>query len=342
MKPIVNIVGIETSCDETAVAIVRSGTTVLSSVVASSADYQANFGGVVPEIAARAHLQSIGPTFDQALEQSGLALSEIDAIAVSQGPGLVGALLVGASFARGLSDRLSLPLIPVNHVHAHVHGALLGLSKDADSLFPAIALVVSGGHTNLYYMPSPCQFELKAYSIDDACGESFDKVAKMLGLGYPGGPLIEQKALAGNEKAFAMPKMMADNKKRIFSYSGLKTHASLLIRQLAEEGKGTLSEKSIADLCASFQREAFRQVISMLGEVIKESNSAVNSLIIAGGVAANRYFQKEVQNAISIPAYFPHPSFCSDNGAMIAALAWHQRHDSGIAQEWDVFSRYSF
>ena len=191
------VLGIESSCDETAVAIVKDGNNVLSSVISSQVAKHAPYGGVIPEIAAREHLNAIGPLFNQAIKEADIDPSQIDLIATTQGPGLVGALLVGSTFAKGLGVSLGVPVLPVDHVHAHVHGALLGLPESvgsASDLFPALSLVVSGGHTNLYWMESPVQFRLLAATVDDACGECFDKVARMWNLPYPGGPVIEKMA----------------------------------------------------------------------------------------------------------------------------------------------------
>ena len=193
------VLGIESSCDETAIALLQDGSKVLSSKVSSQIKVHEVYGGVVPEVAAREHLKIIEPLFKEALKESGLSAQDIDLIAVTQGPGLIGALLVGISFAKGLASQLGVPLIPVDHVHAHVHGAFLGLDHEIaeEEMFPALALVVSGGHTNLYLMNSPVDYKLKASTMDDACGESFDKVGKMLGLKYPGGPHIEACARSG-------------------------------------------------------------------------------------------------------------------------------------------------
>jgi len=209
------VLGIESSCDETAIALVRDGREVLSSLVSSQIKVHAPYGGVVPEIAAREHLRSVRGLWKEAMNQAGIRPESIDLIAVTQGPGLIGALLVGASFARGLGTSLNKPLLPVDHVHGHVHGALLGLPSDIgeQDVFPALSLVVSGGHTNLYYMKSPVHFQLVASTVDDACGECLDKVAKLMGLPYPGGPHIEKLAKNGDPAAFRMPKMVPEKKR---------------------------------------------------------------------------------------------------------------------------------
>lgn len=336
------VLGIETSCDETAVALVADGRKVLSSVVATQIDLHQKFGGVVPEIAARAHLQLIDKVFDQAMEEAQASLDDVDAIAVTQGPGLIGALLVGISYAKGLALASAKPLVPVNHVEAHVHGAMLGIEEDPERLYPCLALVVSGGHTNVYLMREPTSFELLAYSIDDACGESFDKVAKLFGLGYPGGPAIERLAREGRRDAFAMPRMMEQKNKLLFSYSGLKTYMVNLRQRQAE----SFDEQTLRDLCAAFQEEALGQLIRKLGSIL-EIHSGVKSLLIAGGVAANLRFRELSQKHLGIPTYFPQLQYCSDNAAMIAALGFHHLVKAGGAKpflnlSWDAYSRYQF
>ena len=226
------VLGVETSCDETAVALTR-GREVIASLVSSQIDLHAQYGGVIPEIAARKHLEVISPLYKDLLAQSKIKPEEIDLIAVTRGPGLVGALLVGSTFAKGLALALDKPLIPVNHVHAHVHGALLGLDKNLkdEEIFPALSLVASGGHSSLFAMKDSLSFELMGQTIDDACGECFDKVGKLLGLPYPGGPHIEKRAIPGDPKSVKMPRMMTDKKQLNFSYSGLKTHMYYLLKK---------------------------------------------------------------------------------------------------------------
>lgn len=333
------ILGIETSCDETAAAIVEDGRVVRSSIVLSQIAIHARFGGVVPEVAARAHLQAIDTIVDEALNKAGCRLADVDAIAVTQGPGLIGALLVGIAYAKGLALASGIPLVPVNHVEAHVHGALLGLKEKTEELFPSLALVVSGGHSNIYYMKSPTEFELMAYSIDDACGESFDKVAKLFGLGYPGGPVIERLARDGDPKAIPMPKMMEQKDKLQFSYSGLKTFMVNL------NHKQKISGQALNDAAAAFQEEALGQLVRKL-ETVSKLRPA-KCLLVAGGVAANQRFRALVSERLAIPAHFPQLSYCSDNAAMIAALGYHhfvkaQAPSDFHKLDWDAFSRYQF
>jgi len=328
------VLGIESSCDETAVALVRSGGHVLCSKIASQIDVHAVFGGVVPEVASREHLRAIQPIYAQAMQEAGVTIDEVDAIAVSQGPGLIGSLLVGVSFAKGLAVGQNKPLVPVDHVHAHIHGALLGL--ESDDVFPTVALVVSGGHTNLYFMEDAVTFKLLATSIDDACGECFDKVGKVLGLGYPGGPKIEAIAKEGVIGKVPMPKMVEQKDRMEFSYSGLKTHMINLLRKK--------TDYSQEDICAAFQEEALGQIIRKLTVALK-NNPQAKSILIAGGVAANQRF-RELTSKFKIPVHFPSLQYCSDNAAMIASMAHYQIKSAGLdafrTTEWDSYSRYDF
>lgn len=331
--------GIESSCDETAVAVLKNSNQVLSSKIASQLSHN-RFGGVIPEIAAREHLQAIVPLYEQALEEAQVSSSGIDLVCVTQGPGLIGALLVGTSFAKGLAQALKKPLVPVNHVHAHIHGALLGLDHEAKEIFPSLALVVSGGHTHLYYMKKSTDFQLLASSIDDACGECFDKIAKLLGLPYPGGPAIEALAKKGNPRAIPMPRMMDQKDRLEFSYSGLKTH----VRYLLEREKDSLTPERIQDVCASFQQEAFEQILRKLKHA-QTLFPDVRSVLVSGGVAANACFRDLLARSLTIPSHFPSVKFCADNAAMIAALGqklYEEAPERGVFQkyDWESFSRY--
>lgn len=342
------VLGIESSCDDTAIALVENGKKVLSSLISSQWDEHKKFGGVVPEIAARSHLSSITPLFRQAIQSAGISEQDIDLIAVTQGPGLIGALLVGISFAKGLSSALQKPLMPVNHIHGHIHGAILGLGQDLpdEQVFPCLALVASGGHTNLYYMKSPVHFSLLSATKDDACGECFDKVAKLLDLGYPGGPAIERLATDGQRHAFKVPKAMNHKDDLMFSYSGIKTFMANLINQYKLKGQ----ELPLADLCSSFQEEALMQIIRKINQAKSIVPEKPKSLLIAGGVAANQRFRQLAAEHVSLKSYFPPLKYCSDNAAMIAALAWQhfQQQDDKIRSAlegsliWDAFPRYPF
>ncbi len=337
------VLGIESSCDETAVALVRDGRHVLSSLIASQIAVHKPFGGVVPEVASREHLRVIAPLVQEAVAAAGVKLSDVDAIAVTQGPGLIGALLVGVAYAKGLALALGKPLIPLDHVHAHVHGALLGVAADASQVYPTLALVVSGGHTNLYQMASPTDYKLIGHSIDDACGECFDKVAKLLGLGYPGGPEIERLARDGDPKKIAMPRMVSEKARLEFSYSGLKTFMANLVRGEPKP----IPAPRLADICAAFQDEALGQIVRKLSEALRQ-NPGTRSALVAGGVAANQRFRKLMADGVAVPAFFPEPRFCSDNAAMIAAYGFHlaeRRRLTGAPEEnqdFDAYSRYAF
>jgi len=337
------VLGIETSCDETAAAIVEDGTKVLASVVSSQVDIHAKFGGIVPEVAARQHLLLIDGVVAEALARADLAVDDLDLIAVTQGPGLIGALLVGVSYAKGLSAMSEIPLVPVDHVHAHVHGALLGVAAAPADIFPCVTLVVSGGHTNLYFMPEPTVFQLIANTRDDACGECFDKVAKMLGLGYPGGPLIERLAAAGDRQRYAMPRVFEGKSQLAFSYSGLKTHMANLIHDKRE----SRTAQDTNDLCASFQEAALGQLLRKI-EAALLLHPESRSLLIAGGVAANQRFRALIGAKVAVPALFPQLEYCSDNAAMIAAFGFYRFRQRPAAanwhwnKAWDAYSRYDF
>jgi N6-L-threonylcarbamoyladenine synthase len=338
------ILGIESSCDETAASVVRNGTEVLSSEIASQIDVHAVFGGVVPEIASRQHLTVVDQIVRAALNNASVTLDDIDAIAVTRGPGLIGALLVGISYAKGLAIASGKPLIPVDHVHAHIHGGLIGTGLSADEIFPCLSMVVSGGHTNLYRMTDWIHFQLIGNSIDDACGECFDKVAKMLDLPYPGGPKIEALAKTGNRDAFAMPVMVAERGRLVFSYSGLKTHMVNLINSRRKQ----MTPEMMSDLAASFQNAALDQIVRKLSEAIDAGSGSFKSLLIAGGVAASQAFKKMVAENIHIPAIFPDLKYCSDNAAMIAAYGHHMLVAAAsdrscfFDHSWDAYSRYDF
>jgi len=336
------ILGIETSCDETAVALVKDGQTVLASLIASQIDVHKTFGGVVPEIAAREHLRVLDPLYRELFAKANLTMKDVDAIAVTRGPGLIGALLVGIAYAKGLALSTGKPLVPVDHVHAHVHGALLGVPVALKDVFPTLALVVSGGHTNLYYMPSPTKYELMASSVDDACGECFDKVAKLLGLGYPGGPVVEKLASQGRAGAVVMPRMTERKDKMEFSYSGLKTFMANLINK-----EQPIAPERLHDICASFQEEALGQIVRKL-KIAATMRPQAKSIIVAGGVAANQRFKALVGEQLKLTAYFPHPKYCSDNAAMIASFGHHvftagkAAGDTFSDAQWDAYSRYEY
>src|SRR6266446_6988842 len=276
------VLGIETSCDETAAAIVRDGREIISSVIASQIETHKRFGGVVPELASREHLDKIVPIVEEAFTRANIRKNDIDGIAVTIGPGLVGSLLVGVSYAKAMAFALEKPLVGVNHIEGHIYSVAF---ENPPVEYPALALVVSGGHTNLFFVPEPGKYKVVARTRDDAAGEAFDKVAKMLGLGYPGGPIIEKLARDGNPKAvkFALPRM-GDNRPD-FSFSGLKTAVTKYVREsgLQPVNEGETPSQEIKDLAASFQSVVVRSLVGTMENVAEEYRP--RTLIVAGGVA---------------------------------------------------------
>lgn len=313
------VLGIETSCDETAAAIVRDGCEIVSSVIASQVETHKRFGGVVPEIASREHLDKIVPIVEEAFSQAGVQSKDIDGIAVTIGPGLVGSLLVGVSYAKAMAFALQKPLVGVNHIEGHVYSVAFG---NPPVEYPALALIVSGGHSNLFLVPTPGKYKVLARTRDDAAGEAFDKVAKMLGLSYPGGPIIERLAREGNPKAvkFSVPRM--GDGSNDFSFSGLKTAVTKHVREsgLQPVTNGEEPSQAIKDLAASFQSIVVRSLVGTTERVAE--GHAPRTLIVAGGVACNgalRDAAREAANRLGIPVYFPSPHLSTDNAAMIAA-----------------------
>jgi N6-L-threonylcarbamoyladenine synthase len=313
------VLGIETSCDETAAAVVRDGREIVSSVIASQIETHKRFGGVVPELASREHLDKIVPIVEEAFTQAKIEPQEIDGIAVTVGPGLVGSLLVGVSYAKAMAFALRKPLVGVNHIEGHVYSVAFG---NPPVEYPALALIVSGGHSNLFLVPEPGKYKVLARTRDDAAGEAFDKVAKLMGLGYPGGPIIEKLAREGNPRAvkFSLPRMgdgSAD-----FSFSGLKTAVTKHVREtgLQPVTNGEEPSQAIKDLSASFQSVVVRSLVGTTERLAAEY--APQTLIVAGGVACNgalREAAREAAEKLGIPAYFPSPHLSTDNAAMIAA-----------------------
>lgn len=313
------VLGIETSCDETAAAVVRDGREIVSSIIASQVKTHERWGGVVPEIASREHLNKIVPIVQQALDDANVAARDIDGLAVTNGPGLVGSLLVGVSYAKAMAYALDKPLVGINHIEGHIYSVVF---ENPPIKYPAFALIVSGGHSNLFFIPEPGKYKVIARTRDDAAGEAFDKVAKMLGLGYPGGPLIERLAREGNPKAvkFSLPRMgdgSAD-----FSFSGLKTAVTKYFREsgLQPVENGNEASQEIKDLAASFQSVVVRSLVGTTERMAKEYQP--KTLIVAGGVACNgalREASRQAGERLGIPVYFPSPHLSTDNAAMIAA-----------------------
>lgn len=316
------VLGIETSCDETAAAIVRDGREIISSVIASQIATHKPFGGVVPELASREHLDKIVPVVEETFERARIAMQKIDGIAVTIGPGLVGSLLVGVSYAKAMAFAMKKPVVGVNHIEGHVYSVVF---ENPPVEYPALALVVSGGHTNLFYIPEPSKYKVVARTRDDAAGEALDKVAKMLGLGYPGGPIIERLAREGNPRAvhFAVPRMgdgLPD-----FSFSGLKTAVTKYVREskLQPVKNGEEPSQGIKDLAASFQDVVVRSLVGTMERIAAEYRlQGLKTLIVAGGVACNgelREASLAVAKRFGVPVYFPSPHLSTDNAAMIAA-----------------------
>jgi len=311
------LLAIESSCDETAAAVVERDLTVRSSIVSSQSQLHERFGGVVPEIASRAHVERILPVIDEALQTAGVQLSDISAIAVATQPGLVGSLLVGLTAAKTLAMTLDLPLIPVNHVEGHIYACRMVAGPD---VFPSIGLVISGGHTNLYYCPSPIEFQPLGSTIDDAAGEAFDKVASILELPYPGGPSIEAAARAGNPAAFAFPRAFLHEPRIAFSFSGLKTAVLYEVRGTPGSHREVppMNQQRIADIAASFQEAVVDVVAAKCALAMQNQN--VQSLCVGGGVAANTRLRERLQTLDGSLVMAP-PELCTDNAAM-AAIAW--------------------
>jgi N6-L-threonylcarbamoyladenine synthase len=316
------ILGIESSCDETAAAVIEDGRTIRSNIVASQVATHRPFGGIVPELASREHIRNMVPVVEQAMRAAEVEFSELDGIAVTYGPGLVGSLLVGLSYAKSLAYALAKPLVGINHLEGHVYSVVF---ENPPIEYPALALVVSGGHTELYWMPQAETYNRIGHTRDDAAGEAFDKVAKLLGLGYPGGPIIDKLSRRGNPEAvlFSIPRMSDGTLD--FSFSGLKT----AVRRYVEESKIEPAadpenpSQQILDLAASFQRTVVRALLARMSEAI--AHSRPRTIILAGGVACNSELRREAKalaEAVGIPLYYPSPILTTDNAAMIAAAGY--------------------
>lgn len=318
------VLAIESSCDETAVAVIDAHgdtVTVLSNVISSQVALHAKFGGVVPALAAREHAANIGHVFQAALEQAGITDPErdIDLLAVTRGPGLGPALLVGLMFARTLAWSWNKPLIGVNHMDGHVHSNWLEPKEPVGDIFPALNLIVSGGHTELVLMRSHTDYEIIGETQDDAIGEAFDKVARLLDLGYPGGPAISKLALSGNPDAYPLPRPMAKSENYHFSYSGLKTAVLYLIRDLG----GPLTDSQKADIAASFQYAAVDVLLGKTSRAAQAYN--VKAILLSGGVSANTLLRERLHHLateLGIRYFCPEMKYTTDNAAMIAAAGY--------------------
>jgi len=329
-----HILGIESSCDETAAAIILDDREVLANIINSQIAIHSLYGGVVPELASRQHLQNIYPVVQEALNQSGLVLEQIDLLAVTEGPGLVGCLLVGHSFTRALSLARGIPLVGVDHLVGHLSSVFLGANRPD---FPFVAMLASGGHTSLFLAVSPSEFRLLGRSRDDAAGEAFDKIAKLLGLGYPGGPTVSRMAATGNPFAIKFPRAWLDKDSLDFSFSGLKTAVATLVNQLPP------AELAIrkADICAAFQ-EAVVDVI--VGKTVRAAiASGCKRVVLAGGVAANTRLREKLSMAgkeNSLEIYLTPANYCTDNAAMVALAGYYRfRSENELSAGSDVYSR---
>jgi N6-L-threonylcarbamoyladenine synthase len=331
------ILGIETSCDETAAAVVRNGHEMLSEVITSSVDMHVTYGGVVPEIAARSHIEVIIPVVEKALSDANCNWDDIDAVAVTQGPGLVGSLLIGVLTARTLAIAKHKPLYNINHVLAHTYANFITKTKlEGYQLnmhspeFPLLALIVSGGHTQVVHYKDHNNYNILGQTRDDAAGEAYDKVAKILGLPYPGGPSVDRVATDGNDQAFELPKAKLDSPYE-FSFSGLKTAVLRTAQQISGNDYSfpsfklpkVLNQAQKADIAASFQKTAVDTLVEAL--VAAEAEFKPKCVLLAGGVAANKQLRKELQNRLQSPLLFPDIKLCTDNAAMIAAAAFYSR-----------------
>ena len=318
MKNDVNILAIESSCDETAAAVVRNGHEVLSNVIYSQIELHKEYGGVVPEIASRKHIEKIIPVVDKAIKDSGMALSEMDGVAVTYGPGLVGPLLVGVSFAKALAFAAGKPLIGVNHIEGHISANYV---EHPELKPPYLGLVVSGGHTHLIIVKDWSDFDVLGRTVDDAAGEVFDKVARAIGLGYPGGPKIDKLAKEGNGEAIAFPKAHVNGAEYDFSFSGLKS----AVLNYMNSAKMSGEEINKADLAASFEKA----VVDVLCDHAMDAcrRYGYDRFAMAGGVASNSALRREMERRCEeagIKLYIPSPVYCTDNAVMIGAAAFHE------------------
>ncbi len=328
-----NILILESTCDETAAAVVTDTLEVLSSVVASQEHLHQRYGGVVPEIASRAHVERILPVIDEALGRAGLRIGQIDAVAVANTPGLAGSLLVGLSAAKALCLALGVPLVAVNHLQAHIYACRLAAGRE---VFPCLGLIVSGGHTSLYRCATPLEFELLGGTIDDAAGEAFDKVASLLSLPFPGGPAIERVARRGNRRAYALPRPLVDSERLDFSFSGLKTAVRYRVSPPGAVALTLpLNERLVADLAASFQEAVVDCLVAKT--LLAAERTQLSVLCVGGGVAANARLRERLTEATGqhgIELHFPPLALCTDNAVMGAIAV--ERLQAGLTESLDL------
>jgi len=320
----VNILGVETSCDETAAAVVADGRRILSNIVASQAHIHAPYGGVFPELASRQHMLWILPVIEDALKGAGLDWKEIEALAVTNGPGLAGSLLVGVNTAKALALAWGLPLVGINHLEGHIYANWL----EADPRFPLLCLIVSGGHSDLVLMEGHHCYRMLGRTVDDAAGEAFDKVARLLDLGYPGGPAIQKAAEGGNPTTFDLPRAWLPGSYD-FSFSGLKTAVLRLVADYRTRAK----QPPITDLAASFQAAVVDVLVEKTRRAAEEYD--VQQILLAGGVAANALLRERMASAAERPVLYPSPALCTDNAAMVASAAYFRYRD-GLRAGWNL------
>jgi N6-L-threonylcarbamoyladenine synthase len=332
------ILGIDTSCDDTSAAVVADGRRTLSSVVQSQVRLHHPYGGVVPELASREHIRNISPVVDAALARAGVRWKALDGIATTVGPGLVGSLLVGLYFAKALAYAQGLPLVAINHLEGHILSIFL---EDEAPGFPFVSMTVSGGHTSLYHVAGYGRYKLLGQTLDDAAGEAFDKVAKLLGLGYPGGAAIERTAVRGTSDRVMFPKAYLSGESLDFSFSGVKTAVALYMKRWYSD-EGVRSEATLSDVAASFQEAV---VAVLCDKLVKAAEiTGVSTLMVAGGVACNGRLRARLEEAASergLRVFFPRPAYCTDNGAMIAVAGFH-RLTAGQRAEMSVDVRSKF
>lgn len=329
--PPVRILGIETSCDETAASVVENGRIILSNLVASQVDLHAQFGGVFPEVASRQHIRSIHPVIEQALQRAHLAFSDLDCIAVTRGPGLPGSLVVGLNVAKGLSLVSSLPIIGINHLEAHIYSAWLhnaDQNPPPEPNFPLVALIVSGGHSELVLAVEHLKYQRLGGTLDDAAGEAFDKVARLLGLPYPGGPAIQNAAREGDPQAFHFPRAWLEEELN-YSFSGLKTAVLRSVRQIEASGKPL----PVSDLAASFQAAVVDVLVGKTITAVKRYNA--HSILVVGGVSANIALRHTIEEKAPCQVHIPPISLCTDNAAMVAAAGYY-RYINAHRDELDI------
>jgi N6-L-threonylcarbamoyladenine synthase len=319
------VLGIETSCDETAAAVVKDGREVVSNIIASQAKIHESYGGVFPEIASRQHILHIVPVVERALTEAGLNLSEMGGVAVTHGPGLAGSLLVGVNMAKGVAAAMGLPLLGINHLEAHIYANWLDSRQQI--VFPLVCLIASGGHTTLVLMTDHGQYEALGQTLDDAAGEAFDKVARLLGLGYPGGPEIERAARTGDPTAFDFPRAWLRGTYD-FSFSGLKTAILYLVREYP-----STDDLPVANLAASFQAAVVEVLVEKTRQAAEDRGA--RQVLLAGGVASNALLREQMAEKIGIPVLCPPPIHCTDNAACVAAVGWF-RLQAGERSGWDL------